>query len=178
MSIEYKSEAAAVRRFPGSIVVMGVSGSGKSSVGEAIAEACGYPFIEGDALHPPENIRKMSEGIALTDDDRWPWLAAIGERLASREPVVVSCSALKRSYRDKLRESAPGGLAFVFLHGSESVLAERMHHRTGHFMPSSLLQTQLETLEDPRGEVRTVAVDVAQPLAEIVREALAGLARL
>ncbi|WP_420377020.1 gluconokinase, partial [Sinorhizobium meliloti] len=95
-----------------------------------------------------------------------------------REPVVVSCSALKRSYRDKLRESAPGGLAFVFLHGSESVLAERMHHRTGHFMPSSLLQTQLETLEDPRGEVRTVAVDVAQPLAEIVREALAGLARL
>jgi gluconokinase len=119
----------------------------------------------------------MSEGIPLTDDDRWPWLAAIGERLASREPVVVSCSALKRSYRDKLRESAPGGLAFVFLHGSESVLAERMHHRTGHFMPSSLLQTQLETLEDPRGEVRTVAVDVAQPLAEIVREALAGLAR-
>jgi gluconokinase len=178
MSVEYKSEATAARRFPGSIVVMGVSGSGKSSVGEAIAEACGYPFIEGDALHPPENIRKMSEGIPLTDDDRWPWLAAIGERLASREPVVVSCSALKRSYRDKLRESAPGGLAFVFLHGSESVLAERMHHRTGHFMPSSLLQTQLATLEDPRGEVRTVAVDVAQPLAEIVREALAGLARL
>ncbi|ABR63331.1 gluconokinase [Sinorhizobium medicae] len=178
MSVEYKSEPNALRRFPGSIVVMGVSGSGKSSVGEAIAKACGYPFLEGDALHPAENIRKMSEGVPLTDDDRWPWLDAIGERLASREPVVVSCSALRRIYRDKLRESAPRGLAFVFLYGSEAVLSERMQHRTGHFMPSSLLQTQLATLEDPRGEAKTIAVDVAHPLAEIVREALEGLARL
>ncbi|WP_027997364.1 gluconokinase [Sinorhizobium arboris] len=178
MSVESKSQPNAARRFPGSIVVMGVSGSGKSSVGEAIAEAYGRPFLEGDALHPSENIRKMSEGIPLTDDDRWPWLAAIGEKLASREPIIVSCSALKRSYRDKLRESAPNELAFVFLCGSEAVLAERMRHRTGHFMPTSLLQTQLATLEDPTGEVKTIAVDVAQPLAEIVRQALAGLARL
>ena len=178
MSAKYEPASSETRRFPGSIVVMGVSGSGKSSVGEAIAGAYGYPFLEGDALHPPENIRKMSDDIPLTDDDRWPWLAAIGERLARPEPIAVSCSALKRSYRQKLRESAPRGLAFVFLHGSEALLAERMHHRTSHFMPSSLLKTQLATLEDPRGEPKTVAVDVAQPLAEIVREALAGLARL
>ncbi|WP_026621445.1 gluconokinase (plasmid) [Ensifer sp. WSM1721] len=178
MTIEHKP-APPDPRFPGSIVVMGVSGSGKSSVGEAIAEAYGYPFIEGDALHPPENIRKMSEGIPLTDDDRWPWLAAIGQRLAeSPSPVVVACSALKRSYRQKLRESASKGLAFVFLHGSEAVLAERMRHRSGHFMPTSLLQTQLATLEDPTGEENTVAVDIAQPLETIVREALAGLGRL
>ncbi len=164
--------------FPARSSSWGVSGSGKSSVGEAIAKACGYPFLEGDALHPAENIRKMSEGVPLTDDDRWPWLDAIGERLASREPVVVSCSALRRIYRDKLRESAPRGLAFVFLYGSEAVLSERMQHRTGHFMPSSLLQTQLATLEDPRGEAKTIAVDVAHPLAEIVSEALEGLARL
>ncbi len=167
------------RRFAGSIVVMGVSGSGKSSVGEEIARAYGYPFIEGDQLHPPENIKKMSEGIPLTDDDRWPWLAAIGERLAaSAAAAVVSCSALKRSYREKLRESTPGGLAFVYLHGSEALLSERMRHRSGHFMPTSLLRTQLATLEDPTGEVNTVAVDVAQPLPDIVGEALSGLARL
>jgi gluconokinase len=178
MTIERKS-VPSDPRFTGSIVVMGVSGSGKTSVGEAIAEACGYPFIEGDALHPPENIRKMSQGIPLTDDDRWPWLAAIGQRLAeSPSPLVVSCSALKRSYRQKLRESSPKGLAFVFLHGDEAVLAERMRHRTGHFMPSTLLQTQLSTLEDPTGEENTVAVDVAQPLETIIREALAGLGRL
>ncbi|WEX75655.1 gluconokinase [Sinorhizobium numidicum] len=168
-----------LRRFPGSIVVMGVSGSGKSSVGEGIARAYGYPFIEGDALHPPENIRKMSEGIPLTDDDRWPWLTAIGERLSSSDgPVVVTCSALKRSYRQKLRESAPNGLAIVYLHGSEALLSERMRHRTGHFMPTSLLKTQLATLEDPTGEENTVAVDVGQPLEDTVREALTGLGRL
>ncbi|WP_173512504.1 gluconokinase [Sinorhizobium psoraleae] len=167
------------RRFPGSIVVMGVSGSGKSSVGERIAEAYDYPFIEGDALHPPENIRKMSEGIPLTDHDRWPWLEAIGRLLAETPgPVVVACSALKLSYREKLREGAPKRLAFVHLHGAEAVLAERMQHRTGHFMPTSLLKTQLATLEDPTGEANTVTIDIDQPLDAIVEEAFAALGKM
>ncbi|MDK1377929.1 MULTISPECIES: gluconokinase [unclassified Sinorhizobium] len=171
--------AAHADRFPGSLIVMGVSGSGKSSVGERIAKAYGYPFIEGDALHPPENIKKMSEGVPLTDDDRWPWLAAIGRKLAeSPGPAVVACSALKLSYRQKLRESAPGELAFVYLHGTETVLAERMQHRTGHFMPPSLLKTQLATLEDPTGEENTVAIDIDQPLNAIVDEALAALGKI
>ncbi|WEX91318.1 gluconokinase [Sinorhizobium garamanticum] len=171
--------ATPAHRFPGSIIVMGVSGSGKSSVGERIAKAYGYPFVEGDALHPPENIKKMSEGIPLTDDDRWPWLAAIGRKLAeSSSPAIVACSALKLSYRQKLRESAPEGLAFVHLHGSEAVLAERMHHRTGHFMPQSLLKTQLATLENPTGEANTVAIDIDQPLDAIVDEALAALGKM
>ncbi|THK37751.1 gluconokinase [Ensifer sp. MPMI2T] len=172
-------DAAPAHRFPGSIIVMGVSGSGKSSVGERIAKAYGYPFIEGDALHPPENIKKMSEGIALTDDDRWPWLAAIGRKLAeSSDPAVVACSALKLSYRQKLRESAPAAVAFIHLHGSEAVLAERMQHRTGHFMPQSLLKTQLATLEDPTGEANTVTIDIDQPLDAIVDEALAALGKM
>ncbi|MCA1441460.1 gluconokinase [Ensifer sp. IC4062] len=172
-------DVAPAHRFPGSIIVMGVSGSGKSSVGERIAKAYGYPFIEGDALHPPENIKKMSEGIPLTDDDRWPWLTAIGRTLSdSTGPAVVACSALKLSYRQKLRDSAPAVLAFVHLHGSEAVLAERMQHRTGHFMPASLLKTQLATLEDPTGEANTVAIDIDQPLDAIVDEALAALGKM
>ncbi|MBB4186377.1 gluconokinase [Sinorhizobium terangae] len=174
-----QKDTVSEHRFPGSIIVMGVSGSGKSSVGERIAKAYGYPFIEGDALHPPENIKKMSEGIPLTDDDRWPWLAAIGRKLAENAgPAVVACSALKVSYRQKLRECAPEGLAFVHLHGSEAVLAERMQHRTGHFMPASLLKTQLATLEDPTGEAKTVTVDIDQSLDAIVDEALGALGRM
>lgn len=174
-----QKSATPEHRFPGSIIVMGVSGSGKSSVGERIAKAYGYPFIEGDALHPPDNIKKMSKGIPLTDDDRWPWLAAIGRKLAeSSGPAVVACSALKVSYRQKLRESAPEGLAFVHLHGAEAVLADRMQHRTGHFMPASLLRTQLATLEDPTGETNTVTIDIDQALDAIVDEALAALGKM
>ncbi|NVD42100.1 gluconokinase [Ensifer sp. HO-A22] len=163
-------------KFPGSIVVMGVSGSGKTSVGEAVARAFGYAFIEGDALHPPTNIAKMSAGIPLTDEDRWPWLGEIGRKLsASAEPIVVSCSALKRSYRVLLRESAGGDLAFVYLHGSRDVLSGRMQHREGHFMPASLLDTQLATLEEPIAEPRTVVVDVDQSAVDVIKATLAAL---
>ncbi|WP_457580640.1 gluconokinase [Ensifer canadensis] len=162
--------------FPGSIVIMGVSGSGKTSVGEAVARAFSYRFIEGDALHPQANIAKMSAGIPLADEDRWPWLQEIGRQLSlSAEPIVVSCSALKRSYRDLLRESAGGDLVFVYLHGSRDVLAGRMQHREGHFMPASLLDTQLATLEEPIGEPLTVVVDVDQPTDDVVKATLAAL---
>ena len=163
-------------KFPCSIVVMGVSGSGKTSVGEAVARGFGYRFIEGDALHPQANIAKMSVGIPLTDEDRWPWLREIGRQLSSSaDPLVVSCSALKRSYRDLLRESAGGDLVFVYLHGRRDVLAGRMQHREGHFMPASLLDTQLATLEEPIGEPLTVVVDVDQPAADVVKATLAAL---
>ncbi|OCP15816.1 MULTISPECIES: gluconokinase [unclassified Ensifer] len=166
-------------KFPGSIVVMGVSGSGKTSVGKAVAAACGYRFIEGDALHPDVNIAKMSAGIPLTDEDRWPWLREIGRQLSQgAEPLVVSCSALKRSYRALLRDSAGGDLAFVYLHGSRDVLAGRMHHREGHFMPASLLDTQLATLEEPIGEPLTVVADVDQSAADVVKATLAALGGL
>lgn len=171
--------AARRPRFAGSIVVMGVSGSGKTSVGEAVAHAFGYRFIEGDALHPQANIAKMSAGIPLTDEDRLPWLRQIGHQLSQGSaPLVVSCSALKRSYRALLRESAGRELAFVYLHGSRDVLAGRMRHREGHFMPASLLDTQLAALEEPDGEPLTVAVEVDQSTAEVVKATLAALAGL
>lgn len=179
MSIDHASGAGVHLAFPGSIVVMGVSGTGKTSVGEAIASACGYRFVEGDALHPEENIRKMSVGIPLTDTDRWPWLKEIGRQLATGDaPVVVSCSALKRSYRDLLRESAGRPIAFVYLRGDRDVLVGRMQRRTGHFMPASLLDTQLATLEDPAGEPLTVTVDVAPPSQDVIRASLVELAQL
>jgi gluconokinase len=160
------------------VVVMGVSGSGKTSVGEGLAARLGAPFVEGDALHPAANVAKMAAGTPLTDDDRWPWLRAIAARIAE-EPapvVVVACSSLKRAYRDLLRAESGRPVAFVYLHGTEALLAERMNARTGHFMPPTLLESQLATLEDPRGEPGVVAVDIDAPVPEIVEAALAGLA--
>lgn len=155
------------------IVVMGVSGCGKSAVGEALAAALGLPFREGDALHPPANVAKMAAGVPLDDDDRWPWLDKVAAALSAGG--IVSCSALKRSYRDRLRTGAGRPVAFVFLSGSEALLTERMGARTGHFMPVSLLTSQLATLEDPTGEPATVTVDIDQPVADIVAAAITGL---
>ena len=113
-------------------VVMGVSGSGKSSVGSGIANALALPFIEGDVLHPQSNVQKMASGIPLTDADRWPWLDRIGAEFARAEQgVVISCSALKKIYRDRLRQAADGPLAFIFLDGSPDVLRDHMGKRTG-----------------------------------------------
>jgi gluconokinase len=135
------------------IIVMGVSGSGKSTVGEKLAEALNLPFLEGDSLHPKSNVDKMASGIPLQDEDRWPWLDKIGERMAVAEQgLIVSCSSLKKSYRDCLRAAVGGQLAFVFLDGSFEVLHEHMGHRTGHFMPVTMLESQLATLESPVGE--------------------------
>jgi gluconokinase len=162
-----------IRRF-GPVVVMGVSGCGKSSVGERLADLLGCSFLEGDGLHPAANIRKMSAGIALEDTDRWPWLDAIGLELAAGD-VVVSCSALKRGYRDRLRGLAGRPLTFVFLQADRALLAARMAAREDHYMPLSLLDSQLATLEVPMVEADVVTVGIDRPLDQIVRHALAGL---
>jgi len=164
---------------PVAIIVMGVSGAGKSSIGERLAAKLGCGFVEGDRLHPASNVEKMAKGIPLTDEDRWPWLDLVGAELAAYlrrgESLVLSCSALKRTYRDRLRAAAGDGLRFVFLKGSRELLEVRMGERTGHFMPLSLLQTQLATLESPEGEPGVVTVDIDATLDEIVDRASAGL---
>jgi gluconokinase len=161
------------------VIVMGVSGSGKTSVGERLAEAVGCRFLEGDSLHPAANIEKMSVGIPLTDEERWPWLDIIGGRIGESvdrgEGIIVSCSALKKIYRDRLRAAAGGRLAFVFLEGSREVFEKRMKTRPGHFMPASLLDSQFAALEPPTGEPDVVTVDVDLPLAAIIEKAVAGL---
>lgn len=144
------------------LVVMGVSGSGKSTVAAMVADRLGWDLAEGDDMHPPANVAKMQAGTPLTDEDRWPWLDVvaswIGDHLDRGRPGVVTCSALKRSYRDVLR--APG-VVFVHVAGDGTLIADRMAARSGHFMPTSLLASQLATLEPPEAdEVHlTVAAD-------------------
>ncbi len=145
---------------------MGVSGSGKTTVGAALADALGLPFVDGDALHPAANVEKMAAGIPLDDADRAPWLDAVGRALAAG-PVVVACSALKRVYRDRLRAAAPA-LQLVFLDGIHELLASRMAARPGHFMPTTLLDSQLATLEQPGSDEHALTAEIAEPVAEIV----------
>lgn len=167
---------------PLAIIVMGVSGAGKSSIGELLAERLGCDFAEGDRLHPASNVEKMAKGIPLTDEDRWPWLDLVGQQLADSvtagRSLVLSCSALKRIYRQRLREAAGGNLRFVFLKGSPELLETRMGERTGHFMPLSLLHSQLATLETPEGEEGVVTVSIDATLDEIVDAAYTGLQKL
>ena len=148
------------------VVVMGVSGSGKTTVGAALADALGLPFVDADSLHPAANVAKMAAGIPLDDTDRAPWLDAVGAVLAAG-PVVVACSALKRAYRDRLRAAAPG-LKLVFLDGAPALLASRMAARPGHFMPTTLLDSQLATLERPEPDEHALTADIAEPAGEIV----------
>jgi carbohydrate kinase (thermoresistant glucokinase family) len=161
---------------PRHLVVMGVSGCGKTSVGRALAQALGHGFIEGDELHPPANVAKMAAGTPLTDADRAGWLAEIGRRLgqahAAGTGLVVSCSALKRSYRDGLRAACPG-LLFLHLHGSADLLRRRLQARTGHYMPPSLLDSQLATLEPPAADEAALSLDISPPTAQVVAAALA-----
>lgn len=154
------------------VVVMGVSGTGKTTVGRALAETLDLPFVEGDDLHPAANQAKMAAGIPLDDADRAPWLDLVAAEL--RRPVVVTCSALKRAYRDRLRLDAPD-LALVYLHGAPELLAERMGGRTGHFMPTSLLGSQLATLEPPTPDEHPIETDVAPSPGEIVASVVARL---
>jgi carbohydrate kinase (thermoresistant glucokinase family) len=158
---------------PPLVVVMGVSGSGKSTVGALVSQRLGVPFADADDLHPASNVAKMSAGQPLDDGDRWPWLAAVGDALAvaSGTGLVMACSALKRSYRDAIRARAPQAV-FVHLHGEPELLAARLAGRLGHFMPSTLLDSQLATLEVP-GDDEGVTVDIAQN-PESAAEAIAG----
>jgi gluconokinase len=150
------------------IVVMGVSGSGKSTVGAALAQRLRVPFADGDDLHPPANVAKMAAGQPLDDDDRYPWLEAIGEWLADhRDGGVMSCSALKRKYRDQLRRHC-AGVEFLHLSGTPEVIGKRQASRPGHFMPASLLQSQFATLEPLDPDEHGIAIDVDQNIDSIV----------
>ena len=157
------------------IVVMGVSGCGKSSVGAALSQALGIPYRDGDDLHPAVNVAKMRAGEALTDADRWPWLDRVAQELARLAPVIVGCSALRRAYRDRIRAGAGGPVLFVHLAGSREVIAARMAARSGHFMPASLLDSQFATLEPPGPDEAAITVDIAQPLDRLVAEILRRL---
>jgi len=157
------------------LVVMGVAGTGKSTIAGALAERLGWLFGEGDDLHPAANVAKMAAGIPLEDADRWPWLDAIGawtaRQAAAGNSTIVTCSALRRTYRDRLRAAAPDTV-FVHLVGSPDLLAERMTARKDHFMPASLLQSQLETLEPLEADEPGFTVDVELPAGAIVDEVL------
>lgn len=162
------------------IIVMGVSGSGKSTIGALLAERLGWPFADADGFHPPENVAKMAAGTPLTDADRWPWLDAIAAHIdAARkagQPVVVACSALRRAYRDRLR-AGHGDLLFLHLSGAPEVIAARQAARQGHFMPPSLMASQFATLEDTVAEPDAVTVSVKASPHEVVNAAMAAISR-
>jgi gluconokinase len=162
--------------FEGAAVVMGVTGCGKTSAGTALAEKLGIMFIEGDKLHPASNIAKMSAGIALTDEDRWPWLDRVGESLAGTKGAVASCSALKRVYRQRIADAARRPVRFVFLDGGRVLLERRIAARQNHFMPATLLDSQLATLEPPGPDEHAKRIDVAAPLRLVVEQAALWLA--
>lgn len=171
-----EEDSEAVMRTPHVVVVMGVAGTGKTTIGPLLAARLGVPYAEGDDFHPQANIDKMSAGIPLDDDDRWPWLDAIGGWAHGRAGLggVVSSSALKRSYRDRLRAAAPG-IVFVHLTGSRQLIEDRMTHRQGHFMPTALLDSQFATLQPLQADERGVAVDVSGSPEEITARAVAAL---
>ena len=156
---------------PTVLIVMGVSGTGKSTIAGLLAGHLGWPLQEGDDLHPEANRDKMERGIPLTDDDRWPWLDKIGEWIDEQgrqdEPGIVTCSALKRSYRDRLRRP---NVVFVYLAGTREAIQRRMAAREGHFMPLSLLDSQLDTLEPPGPDEQVITVDLSgTPQDEVAR---------
>jgi gluconokinase len=153
------------------VVVMGVSGSGKTTLAERLANKLGWPFVEGDRLHPPANVEKMRQGIPLTDADRAPWLDRIGEELhrwtAEGRSGVLTCSALKRAYRDRIRSARPD-VRFVYLKGSEALIKTRAAARHHEYMPASLVRSQFETLEEPAPDEPVVTVDAGgSPDAEV-----------
>jgi gluconokinase len=147
---------------------MGVSGSGKSTVGAALAQRLGVPFADADTFHPEANIAKMAAGKPLTDDDRYPWLEAVGQWLADQEDGgVMSCSALTRSYRDRLRAHCPR-IEFLHLTGSPELIARRQAGRPGHFMPAALVRSQFDTLEPLAPDEHGIALDVRSSVDSIV----------
>lgn len=150
------------------VVVMGVSGSGKSSVGLLVAESLGVSFVDGDELHSAANVAKMSSGIPLTDEDRWPWLHIVGQTISAARHlgVVMACSSLKRSYRDVIAGHAPATI-FVHLDGPRELLLQRLRARQGHFMPVQLLDSQIADLEPLQPDERHIVIDIAPPLDRV-----------
>ena len=153
---------------------MGVSGAGKSMIGTMLAHAVGYRFVDADALHSAANIAKMAAGVPLEDSDRWPWLDSVGRVLEEQEATVVACSALRRSYRDRIRSSAPL-TAFVHLEGSRELLVHRMSARIGHFMPVTLLDSQLGALEPLQQDERGIVVSIEPTARQVVERVQAAL---
>jgi carbohydrate kinase (thermoresistant glucokinase family) len=158
---------------PPVLIVMGVTGAGKSTIAAALNAKLGWAFQEGDDLHPAANIAKMHAGIPLTDADRAPWLAAvkawIDARVAEGEPGLITCSALKRSYRDYL-VAGHANVRILYLRASQALLEAHLQHREGHFMPATLLDSQLATLEEPAADERPITVDVRDNVADTVDE--------
>jgi gluconokinase len=165
------------------VVVMGVAGCGKSEVGQRVAAQLGVPLIEGDAFHPPASVAKMREGVPLTDDDRAGWLDLLGKQLANSAGAVLACSALRRSYRDKLRQAllqasalqspSAAPLHFLFLNIDEPTAQARVAARAAHFYPASLVASQFATLEDPAGEAQVLIVDATLSPQAIAERAVA-----
>lgn len=160
------------------LVIMGVSGSGKTTIAKGICERLGWEFQEGDALHPPANVEKMKGGTPLTDEDRWPWLGKIAGKIdewrAKGQNGVVTCSALKRAYRDIIVGDRHD-VALVYPKGSQALIAERMKRRKGHFMPASLLDSQFAIIEEPSPDENAIVVDIGQTPEAIVDEILRRL---
>lgn len=160
------------------VIVMGVCGCGKTTVGRGLARELGCEFLDADDFHPEANVAKMAKGVALTDDDRWPWLDAIVEAMRERAPrgsgAVIACSALKQAYRDRLRRGVGtvDEVRIVYLKGDTATIASRLASRSGHYMPASLLESQFAALEEP-GDA--IVVDIRQPAEDQARQAAAAL---
>lgn len=163
---------------PARLIVMGVAGAGKSLIGEALARALDVDFVEGDTFHSADNVARMAAGVPLTDELRAGWLQLLADRLAASHRdgigIVITCSALKRAYRDILRAGAPD-VRFVYLRGERDLLAQRLAGRRGHFMPPSLLDSQLATLEEPAPDEVPLTIDIAESPRHIVAALLARL---
>ncbi|WP_337269197.1 gluconokinase [Oryzifoliimicrobium ureilyticus] len=156
------------------LVIMGVAGCGKSTVGAALSQSLGIPYRDGDHLHSREAVEKMRGGTPLTDEDRWPWLDRIAQALKHDAPLIIGCSALRRAYRDRIRSGAGGPVIFVHLVGDRDLIASRMASRSGHYMPLSLLDSQFATLEWP-GPDEAIEAAIAQPIDAIVEKVLSHL---
>jgi gluconokinase len=163
--------ATETANMPGALIVMGVSGSGKTTIGEKLAERLGWRYEDGDTFHPKGNVAKMSAGHPLTDEDRWPWLRAIAAEIdrlcAAHEPAVIGCSALKRDYRDILVHGR-SDVRIVYLAGTQELIADRLAHRKGHFMPAGLLKSQFETLQPPGADENPITVSIDASVDAVV----------
>ncbi|PWT92473.1 MAG: gluconate kinase [Proteobacteria bacterium] len=178
MKPRFRRALVAGAEIPCTLIVMGVSGSGKSTVAEALSKRLGWRFEDGDNFHPASNVAKMHAGHPLTDEDRWPWLNAIADEIErtckAGGHVIIACSALKRAYRDVLLRGRDD-VRFVFLRGAQELIADRLAHRKGHFMPPGLLTSQFRTLEPPDASEHVIAVSIDATVETIVDDVLRQL---